>query len=343
MTIGRIAGVAVRLHVSWFLLPLVVTPYLTFRLHSIHPDWPFATRAAMAAAIGTLCLLALVLHELSHALVARRHRLPVGGITLFALGGVTHIEREPETARGELLVGIVGPATSAAIGLACALAARLLSAFEIATGILSCLAWFNLAIAAFNMIPGFPLDGGRVFRALVWAMTRDERRASRIAARTGQATGLLCIAHGLYQLAAVKEPAGLGLVAVGAFLVVTATATWRREQALARLRGASATELTQQGAAVVPSTATLSELVFGPMLTTGRRSFFAAEGDRIVGVVTLADVQAVPQDLWSETRLTRIMRAVDVRPPVSAPAPLSRVTAVPSVVFAAVVPWSPKA
>lgn len=185
-------GVTIGLHYSWLMIALLLTLSLVGHFGVHNPDWDRSTMWATAILPALFFFAAIVVHELSHALVAKAGGLPVRSITLFALGGVAEIEREPAEAWTEFWMGIIGPITSFLIGLICLGIAVALgwnpAAFP-TTPLLAMLVWLgyiNIMLALFNMIPGFPMDGGRILRAIVWWVTTDAKRATKIAATVGQ-------------------------------------------------------------------------------------------------------------------------------------------------------------
>ena len=201
--LGRLFGIAIGLHYSWFIIALLITLSLAQQFRTTGTDWSPAIVWMSALVTAFLFFAAIVVHELSHALVARARGLPIRSITLFALGGVAHMEKSAVDAKTEFWVAIAGPLTSLAIGLGCfALAASLgwspqTGAVNPPTAILGWLGFINIALALFNMIPGFPLDGGRVLRAILWWRTGDADGSIRIAARVGQAVAFGFIFLGL--------------------------------------------------------------------------------------------------------------------------------------------------
>src|SRR6476469_2470225 len=187
--LGRIAGISVGLHYSWFIIALLIALSLVQRFRAVAPQWSI-TLVWMAAVVTSLLFFAtLLLHELAHSLLAKARGLRVRAITLFALGGVSQIETEAADAKSEFWIAIAGPITSVVIGLVAMGTAWLTvcqPSSEPVTPVISVLVWLgyiNLMLAAFNMIPGYPLDGGRVLRAAIWWATGQADRATKIAAR----------------------------------------------------------------------------------------------------------------------------------------------------------------
>src|SRR6202167_4978677 len=191
--LGRLFGIEIGLHYSWFLIALLITMSLGSQFQGSHGEWGSTVIWSLSILTSLLFFVTLLAHEMSHALVARTRGLTTTAITLFALGGVAQIEKEPEDAKTEFLVGIVGPLSSAVIGvvlLGVAWAIGWRIGASPATPLLAMLVWLgyiNLTLAVFNMIPGYPLDGGRILRSILWMTSRDVERATQMAANVGKA------------------------------------------------------------------------------------------------------------------------------------------------------------
>lgn len=312
--LGRILGIEIGLHYSWFLIALLITLSLAGQFQATQPQWGGVAVWLAAIVTGLLFFSALILHELSHAVTARARGLPVGAITLFALGGVSRIEREPERPATEFLIGIVGPLTSALVGVACLGLAGALGwkpATDPSTPPLAVLVWLgyiNFGLAAFNMIPGYPLDGGRVLRALAWWVTGDAARATRLAARVGQATAYVFIVFGLLRFFAGAGLGGLWIAFIGWFLLSAAGASYGRLETIERLRGLRVADVMTRDCGVVPAAMNLHELVDDQLLRTGRRCFVVVEDGRVVGLITPHEVKAVPRAQWRESAVGQVMR-----------------------------------
>jgi Zn-dependent protease/CBS domain-containing protein len=229
--IGRLFGIEIAIHPSWFL----VLAFFAFTLATgffprAYPTWgPVATWTT--ATIATLLLFVSVLaHEFGHSLVAKSQGIPVRNITLFILGGVAQLQREPDSPGREAWMAIAGPLVSAAIGGLTLGAAYLLNGPEQVVAVLAYLGVTNLALLAFNLLPGFPLDGGRVLRALLWRITHDVVRATRWAAVTGQVFAWGFIALGAAQLVLRGGLGGIWLILVGWMLIQAARATARQTE-----------------------------------------------------------------------------------------------------------------
>ena len=232
--LGRIAGISIGLHYSWFIIAFLIAFSLVAQFHSISPAW--STDAVWLAAIGTSVLFfaSLLLHELAHSALAKAQGLKVRAITLFALGGISQIESEPTSAKSEFWIAIVGPATSVAIGFLLLALARALGwsagsqPRNLPEAMVLWLAYINVALGVFNMVPGYPLDGGRILRAVVWWMTGNADRSTRIAAQTGEVVAFLFILLGLYRFFVGANFAGLWMAFIGWFLLEASRSSYTR-------------------------------------------------------------------------------------------------------------------
>ena len=312
--LGRIAGIAVGLHSSWFIIALLITLSLTGHFHSATPQW--TTRVVWASAIIT-CLLffaTLLLHELAHSLVAKAHGLRVQAITLFALGGISQIETDVPDAKTEFWMAIAGPITSAVIGIACLGTDRLLgwlpgqTPANPAVAVLLWLGYINLVLAAFNMIPGFPLDGGRVLRAVIWWITHNADRSMRLAAQVGEAVAFAFIVLGLMRFSVGASFGGLWTAFIGWFLLDASRASYARTELHSELRNRRVEEMMERDCPTVDGKMSLHQFVDDYLLPTGRRCFIVEEDDHVVGLITANEVKGVERTLWPSTRVDSAMR-----------------------------------
>jgi Zn-dependent protease len=223
--LGRWFGVPVGLHYSWFIIAWLIAISLRAEFAAANGSWSPGLVWTLSIVTAALFFVCIVLHELAHATVARFSGVPVRGITLFALGGVAQIEKEAATPGKEFWIAIAGPAASIAIGAACYGVAGASGLVSPAAGrsavvaVVGWLAYINIALALFNLIPGFPLDGGRVLRSIIWAVNHNAERATRAAARVGQVIAFLFIAGGLWALVTRGDFGGLWIAFIGWFLL----------------------------------------------------------------------------------------------------------------------------
>ena len=224
LQLGRVFGIRIGLHYSWFIIAFLIVYSLTAQFQASNPEWGTSVILAVSILTALLFFVSLLLHELAHSLVATANRLPVREITLFALGGVSQIEKNPQSAKIEFWMALVGPLTSGVIGAVCLVAAKVLgdSASDPWTAMLLWLGYINLTLAAFNLVPGYPLDGGRVLRALIWWKTGSAERSTQIAARVGQVVGFWLIAIGIIRFFSGAGIGGLWIAFIGWFLMEAA-------------------------------------------------------------------------------------------------------------------------
>ncbi|MBM4121028.1 MAG: CBS domain-containing protein [Nitrospira sp.] len=305
--IGRIVGIPITVHVSWFVVFGFVTWSLaTGYLPDMLPGLPAPRYWLMAAVAALLLFGSVLLHEIGHSLVARRYRIPIGQITLFVFGGVAQMHREPPGPRAEFLIAIAGPIVSFLLGgllLGLATTARMGQGL-VALGIL--LGSVNIQLGLFNLIPGFPLDGGRVLRAGLWAWSGDFHRATRQAALAGQGFGIVLGVVGTILLAGAATGAipgpltanGGWIVLIGAFLFAAARGSRRQAALLASLAKVSVEDLMVRNVVTIPPDLTVEEAVARYFLPHGFEGFPVGEAGRFLGMVTIHDVQAVPQSQW---------------------------------------------
>ncbi len=312
--LGSIFGIRIGLHLSWFLIALLIVLSLYGDLRGAHPGWAPVLILALALATALLFFVSLLAHELSHSLVARAHGLPVSEITLFALGGVSQIEKEAVTARTEFRVAVVGPLTSALIGLTC------LGAFHLAGAppqsaiwaMVSWLGYINLMLAGFNLIPGYPLDGGRILRALIWWKTGDLNRATRLSARTGQAVGSAFIALGVIEYFSGASIGALWIAFIGWFLFHAAGQSYVQAGLRQSLQGVRVSDLMLRDCPTVDGGDSISDFVDHQLLRTGRRCFIVLHGGAVAGILTPGEIKHTSRDRWSTTPVDKVMRPLDV-------------------------------
>lgn len=315
--LGRVWGIELGLHFSWIVIALLIVFSLAAQFHHTNPEWGTGIIWTAAVITGVLFFAAIFAHELSHAFVAKLRGLPIHQITLFFLGGVAQIEREASDPKTEFWMGIAGPIMSVLVGLGClgiAIADGWRSGAIPATPVLAVLVWLgyiNLLLAAFNMIPGFPLDGGRVLRAIIWWITKNEVRSTRIAARVGQVVAVIFIVWGIWRFFMGAGLGGLWLAFIGWFLMQAASASYMQIQAASILHDLRVGELMSRDCTSVDGNSNLQNFVHQYLLRTGRRCFVVLEQGRMTGIVTPHEIKEVSPELWTTTRVHDVMRSMD--------------------------------
>ncbi len=307
--IGRLAGIDLRVHPSW----LVIAFLLTFSLADaffprLLPGWTATQYWLLAGATALLFFASVLAHEFSHALVARRFGLKVVGITLFIFGGATTIEGDARSPREEALIALAGPISSIVIGAAFLAAGALFEARE-ARALLGWLGIINLVLGVFNLVPGYPMDGGRVLRAILWRLRGDANTATRQAAIVGRVVGYLMVAGGvMWALRSRDIGSGLWLALVGWFLATAAEATMQQAGVERSLSGVRVRDGMDPTPAAVSPNESVADLVSERMLRGDDRSFMVRHDDGgLAGMVTLGDVKRLPRDAWADARVTDIM------------------------------------
>jgi Zn-dependent protease/predicted transcriptional regulator len=327
--LGRIFGIEIGLHYSWLIIAILITLSLEAQFNATNVNWGAGVIWATAIVTSLLFFVTIVLHELSHALVAKQRGLPVRSITLFALGGVATIEKEAEEASTEFWMALVGPVTSLVIGILCFV---LSFAFGLqpdampTTPVVAALMWLgviNIGLAIFNLVPGFPLDGGRVLRAVIWWITDDPARATRIAARIGKLVGFSFIVYGIFRFFSGAGFGALWIAFIGWFLLDAAHASYDEALPSWRFRGIRVGDLMAREFPIVDAHSNLQVFVDEHLLRTGQRCFAVAENGRLVGLVTAREVHNVARAHWKYKTVADVMHPLDKLHTISPDSPLS--------------------
>ena len=314
--LGKIFGIEIGLHYSWFLIALLIVTSLYAEFHARNAAWGDGLILAMAISTGLLFFASLLLHELSHSVFARSHGIPVKEITLFALGGVSQLEKEPASAAVEFWMAFVGPLTSAGIGLLCLLAklAAGPAAARAGTPLVTMLSWLsyiNFALAGFNMIPGYPLDGGRMLRAILWWKTGQMEQATRWASRVGQVVGLLFIVWGISRFFGGAGVGGLWISFIGWFLLQAAGESSLRVGLAQTFEGVTAGDVMTSDCPALDGNLNIEHFVHDQLLRTGRRCFVITQNGNIAGLLTPHEVKEIDRARWPFTTLSDVMRPLD--------------------------------
>lgn len=338
--LGRLFGIELGIHWSWGLVFVLLTWSLISVFSRWHRAWSSGEIFAIATCASLLFFGCVLLHELAHALVAKRYGLRVSSITLFLFGGVSNIEREPPSARAEFFTAIVGPIASIALGALALIVAsaampqsltgtenaiRALAQLGPVTTLLAWLGPINIIIGLFNLIPGFPLDGGRILRSIIWRATGNLHTATRWAAGIGRLFGWLFIAAGIAMSFGLYVPffgtgfaSGLWLAFIGWFLQGAANQASAKLALDEVLAGITVGQLMRQDCPSVEPEVSVATLVHERLLAGDDRTLPVVREGEVLGVVSVADVRAVPADSWWITPVASIMRNLDA-PRVTAP------------------------
>ena len=333
--IGRIFGIDIFLHWSLLIIVALITASLgMIAFPNWHPDWPAWLAWSTGAIAAVLLVASILFHEMSHALVGRRWGMHVPRITLFLFGGMAHLESDAPEWRAEFWMAIAGPLASLVLGFA------LLTAGNIAAGpveaqalddpqaylaslsplatVLLWLGTINIILALFNMVPGFPLDGGRVLRAIVWGVTGDIRKATHAASMLGQLFGWYLIANGVLMVLGVSVPlfgtglvGGLWLIFIGWFINRLAVTGYQQLLTQRALTGIPVSRLMQTGTQSAGPTLTLDRLVDEILLPRGQRAVPIEDDGRLRGLVSLEDIRRIDRNEWANTPASTVMTPRD--------------------------------
>ena len=324
--LGSVFGIEIRVSASWLFIAFLIGASLFGRFSLRFPDMAAGTALVLGSVFTLLFFASILLHEISHSVVANRRGLSVRGITLFLFGGVSETSKEATSPRDEFAVAIVGPLTSLGIAAASWAAVTFGGAaipVALAYGI-GYLGWANLALGAFNLVPGFPLDGGRVFRSIVWAVTGDRMRSTRIAGGAGRATGAVIIGLGALLVIGYGDLGGLWLVAVGWFLHKAASAAVGQTPISELLDDVTARELVAPDAATLPWATTLADAAGLIVRQNSTLSLVEQRGETI-GVLTVESLNRAPRRDWDTLQAWWAMTPLDEVPTVAASDPASEV------------------
>lgn len=307
----RIAGFDVKIDVSWFFIAALLVWSLNAGVFPASmPGLSAATYTGMAVVAALAFFAGVILHELAHSLVARAYGLEMGGITLFVFGGVAELPQEPQSAVSEFWIAVAGPAASLVLAAGCWLVASGLPGLPVEAptrAVLDYLAQVNLAVALFNLVPAFPLDGGRVLRSLVWRATGDGVRATVIAARAGTAFAWLLMAAGGWMLLAGGDAGGLWFVLIGMFLLSAAQSSLAQTVLRDRLTGRRVSEMMTPDPVTTSPETTLADLADRVMRAQGLSFLPVTEGGRHVGTISASALRAVPVEDWPRVNVSAVM------------------------------------
>ena len=327
-SIGKLFGIEIRIDWSWLLIMALVTWSLGSMFTSVHPNWSLEVRWGIAVTSALLFFASVLAHELAHAVVARARDIPVENITLFIFGGVANIQKEPDSPKGELLIAIVGPVTSFVLGiifLALGLGSvslgnltptpsNLLSQLGPVATMLIWLGSVNILLGIFNLIPGFPLDGGRVLRSILWAITGDMVQATRWASGLGQGIAWMLVAAGILMLFGVQIPLlgsgivdGMWIIFIGWFLHNAAAQHYHQIRLRDILENVPVRQIMNPDVPVVPADIRINDLIENHIVQSDNQAFLVFDQGRMVGLVSIEDVRKVPTEARMTTQARDIM------------------------------------
>ena len=308
ISLGRIFGIPLTISYSWFIILALITFLLANRMGDRYPYWSTAEQWLIGAVATILFFVSVLIHELSHSVLAINRGIPVRGITLFIFGGISHIGREARTPFVEFIIAGVGPLSSfilAAAFYGCYMLFRDVSVHL--AEICITLAFINISLGLFNMLPGFPLDGGRVLRSIIWGVTGDYWRSTFMAARGGQVVAGLLILGGLAMLLLLREFQGIWMAAIGWFLAMAAGSSLSQFKLRRRLEGYRTGDLMTTNIETVPPGISLETLATEYVLQTRQDVYFVMRDEHILGMITFRAASRVARNRWSMTTVDETM------------------------------------
>jgi len=306
--VGKIFGIDINIDSSWLIIFILFTWVLAATYFpQNYPDWPQSLYWLMGVFTSLLVFASVLIHELSHSLVAMKQGERVRGITLFILGGVAQITEEPKEPLKEFTMALVGPLSSLAIAfvfLVFSFFLRGLSEPLYASALY--LAIINTILAFFNLLPGFPMDGGRILRSILWKITGSLRKATRIASLAGQGFAFFFVFIGILQILRANL-SGLWLILIGWFLHSAAVRGYNQVMVQTMLKGVKAGDLMTKDFKTVASDVNVQDLVDNFILKEKERVFLVKDDGTLKGIVCLEDVKSVSREKWSTSRVADIM------------------------------------
>jgi Zn-dependent protease len=314
--IGRIIGIPIYLDFSWILIFVLITLTLGLQYTQEFSKWSATEQWALGVLTSLLFFGSVVFHELAHSVVAQHYKIKVLSITLFLFGGLARIGREPSKAIQEFNIAIAGPLASGFLAAFFFLLTKVFPQNQMVGALATQLSSTNLMLAAFNLLPGFPLDGGRVFRAMVWGATKDFTKATRMAGASGKLIAYIMIGLGIVSLVGgdkvgflaqyVGRWGGIWLAFIGWFLLNAAQASVMQLTIRDALAGLRAVDVMSHEVPTIPGNMSLDEYS-GEVLRTGRRIHIVTMDDRLVGLMNVAALNTVPRDEWNLNSVQALM------------------------------------
>jgi Zn-dependent protease/predicted transcriptional regulator len=308
--IGRIFGIPIYLHPSWFIIFLLITLSLRTQFTSQHPGWTSVQHWTLGIVTSALFFASVVFHELSHSVAAMHYRIPVRSITLFVFGGLARISRDASNAGQEVNIAIAGPISSLFLAGCFWLVAHFSHGNDMVSAASVWLWQINGLLALFNLLPGFPLDGGRILRGIAWGVTGNFARATQIASSAGKLLAYLMIFAGIWQALNGNWVGGLWTAFIGWFLLSAAQESNAQVAIRDTLAGVRAEDIMSRDIPTVSRDMSLLEYVH-EVLRTGRRCHIVTGAGKPVGLITMHSAQTVPRDEWANTSIQAVMLPID--------------------------------
>jgi Zn-dependent protease len=306
LRIGKIIGIPIYLHSTWIFIFAAITYIIASQFKQEHPLWTDAQHWIVGILTSLLFFASVLFHELSHSVVAQHYKIRVVSITLFLFGGLARIEREPSKAIQEFNIAIAGPLAS---GLLSGFFFGLTLLFPYSQSVGALATWLcrtNAALAVFNLLPGFPLDGGRIFRAMVWGVTKNFEKATRVAGASGKLIAYAMIVSGLWGAFHGSVQNGIWFAFIGWFILNAAQESVAQVAIRQALAGLSAADVMSKEVPTAPGHITLEEYS-AEVLRTGRRCHLVVNDDRLLGMMNVHTLNSVPRNEWAHNSVQSAM------------------------------------
>jgi Zn-dependent protease/CBS domain-containing protein len=309
----KIFDIPIKLDLSWFIILAFITWTLAAGYFpSKYPELDKFTYLIMGLFSALLLFVSVLLHELSHAMVARRNNIHIRGITLFIFGGIAEMDQEPPTARSEILMAAAGPLCSGILSFLFLLIGNLFTNFlpyAPIIGILQYCVFINMALMIFNLLPGFPLDGGRILRAVIWNYTGDLKKATYITSRIGSSMGVFFIIFGFFNIFTGNFIGGLWIALIGIFIKGAADAGYQQLVSVNLLQGIKVSEIMTRDLITINNSITLDRLVDDYFLKYRYNSYPVVSDGMLLGMVSIHDVKQIPREDWKDVNVSKILDA----------------------------------
>jgi Zn-dependent protease/predicted transcriptional regulator len=308
--LGQVLGIPIYVHPSWLIIFFLITLSLSTQFTADHPGWSSSQHLSLGIITSVLFFASVVFHELSHSVIAKHYKIKVESITLFVFGGLARIQRDPSSAMQEFNIAIAGPLSSLFLGGCFWLIFHYWHGNEMVHAATKWLWEINVILAVFNLVPGFPLDGGRILRGIAWGVTGNFTRAARIASTAGKFFAYLMILFGIWQALNGNWVGGLWTAFIGWFLLSAAQESVAQVAIRSTLTGVRAEDIMTHDIPTVTRDISLEDYVH-EVLRTGLRCHIVTGAGTPVGLVTLKSVRTIPRDEWANTSIQAVMLPID--------------------------------